>query len=436
MPGVLAIAAIALGTVQPVNLPASSLPAGPAFRNVRFQQASREVVVSIIVHGNQVVPDDEVLAIAGITVGSVLTEKILAEAEARLKASGKFESIEILKRYADIDDLTKIIVVINASEGAVRIADPLIGGGGPRVVRRNMWRSLMFMPILDAEDGYGVTFGARVAVPKPIGPRSRLSFPLTWGGMRRAGVELERSFPDGVLTRVEVGAAIQQRENPAYEVNDRRRRVWARGERAFGRLKAGATVGWQGVTFAGEGDSVRSIGADATFDTRLDPVLPRNAVFVTASIERLSFESQDPVRRTRVDARGFVGLFGQHVLVLRALREDASEPVPLYLRSLLGGWSNLRGFEAGFKTGDTLVAWSAEWRVPITSPLSVGKLGVSAFVDWGTAYDKGERYRDQTLHQGGGASVWLAITGFRMSVAVAHGKGAGTRFSFGGGLTF
>jgi outer membrane protein assembly factor BamA len=254
--------------------------------------------------------------------------------------------------------------------------------------------------------------------------------------MRRAGVELERSFPTGVLTRVEAGAAIQQRENPAYDVKDRRRRFWLRGERAFGRLKVGTTAGWQGVTFAGEKDSFRSIGADATLDTRLDPVLPRNAVYVTASLEHLSFESSESLRRTRVDARGFIGLFGQHVLMLRALREDASQPVPLYLRSLLGGWSNLRGFEAGFETGDTLVAWSAEWRVPITSPLSVGKLGVSAFVDWGTAYDKGERYRDQTLHQGAGASVWLAITGFRLSVAVAHGKGAGTRFSFGGGLTF
>ena len=122
--------------------------------------------------------------------------------------------------------------------------------------------------------------------------------------------------------------------------------------------------------------------------------------------------------------------------ILRVLREDANRPQPLYLRSLLGGWSNLRGFEAGYKTGDTLVATSVEWRMPISSPLSFGKLGISLFADWGTAYEKGQRLRDQTLDRGLGGSVWLALTGFRLSVGVARGKGAGTRVNFGGGLTF
>jgi hypothetical protein len=46
------------------------------------------------------------------------------------------------------------------------------------------------------------------------------------------------------------------------------------------------------------------------------------------------------VVRTRVDATGFVGLFGQQVLILRALREDADNPQPPYLRSILGGWNS------------------------------------------------------------------------------------------------
>ena len=142
------------------------------------------------------------------------------------------------------------------------------------------------------------------------------------------------------------------------------------------------------------------------------------------------------VVRTRLDARGYLGLFGQQVLVVRVIREDATEPQPLYLRSLLGGWSNLRGFEAGFETGDTLVATSIEWRMPISSPLSFGKLGVSVFADWGTVYEKGERFRDQTLHNGIGAGGWLAFAGLRVGVGVAHGRGAGTRVSFAGALTF
>ena len=413
-------------------------------------EQGKETIVSIIVHGNQIVTDEEVIKLSGLKIGTPFTSTTLADVKTRLKDSGKFETIDVVKGYASIDDLTKVIVVIDASEGPVRIADPLtrgIGGSGPRIVKRHFWNSLMFMPIFDAEDGYGMTFGARVALPKLLGPRSRLSFPLTWGGTRRAGAELERSFTSGPISRVEFGGAIQQRRNPAYETNDRRNRAWARAEKRFGPLRAGGTVGWQRVTFGETREDSRTVGVDVVFDTRLDPVLPRNAVYVTASLERVFFQPlrsggpviqivREPINRTRVDARGFIGTFGQQVLVVRALREDANSPQPLYFRSLLGGWSNLRGFEAGFKTGDTLVAASLEYRIPISSPLSFGKLGVSVFADWGTAYEKGQRLRDQTLDRGVGASVWIALTGFRISLGLAHGKGAGPRVSFGGGLTF
>ena len=90
--------------------------------------------------------------------------------------------------------MSQITLVIMANEGAVRIDLPQMPGGEVKVVNRNVWRNLMFMPILDGEDGYGLTYGVRVAYPKPIGPHSRLSFPLTWGGTRRAGAELERTF--------------------------------------------------------------------------------------------------------------------------------------------------------------------------------------------------------------------------------------------------
>ena len=110
--------------------------------------------------------------------------------------------------------------------------------------------------------------------------------------------------------------------------------------------------------------------------------------------------------------------------------------MPPYLRSLLGGWSNLRGFEAGAFTGDTLVAGSAEVRVPLSPVLSDGKLGVSVFVDAGAAYDKGRRLKDADIRTGAGGSVWVTLLAFRMGVSVAHGKGAGTRVNFGGGLSF
>jgi len=190
------------------------------------------------------------------------------------------------------------------------------------------------------------------------------------------------------------------------------------------------------VSFAETNDRLKTFGADAAYDTRLDPVLPRNAVYGLVSWERVAGAASGPVDRLKLDGRGYLGLIGQSVLVVRALREDAGSPQPLYLRSLLGGWSNLRGFQAGSFTGDNLVAGSAELRIPLNSPLSFGKIGVSAFVDTGVAYDHGLKFRDQTRHTGVGGSGWITIMALRLSLSVAHGLNSGTRVNFGGGLPF
>jgi hemolysin activation/secretion protein len=124
------------------------------------------------------------------------------------------------------------------------------------------------------------------------------------------------------------------------------------------------------------------------------------------------------------------------VLALRVSRDAADGPLPPYLKPLLGGWSSVRGYEAGAYVGDTVVTESAELRVPLTSSLRIAKLGVSAFVDAGKAYDFGQRYREQPLRVGVGGGVWLTATVFRLGLSVAHGQDSGTRVNFGGGITF
>lgn len=94
------------------------------------------------------------------------------------------------------------------------------------------------------------------------------------------------------------------------------------------------------------------------------------------------------------------------------------------------------GSGAGTAVGDALVSGSVELAVPLTSPLSVGKLGVSAFVDVATAYDKGTRLRDQRLERGGGGTAWWAAAFIRMNVTVAHGLGASTRAHVGASILF
>lgn len=415
----------------------ATLLALPPVAQVSTPQVA-EVIAEIRVHGNHVTPDEEIIAIAAIAVGEPVTGDTLSQARQNLEDSGKFDDVEVLKRFASISDLSRVAVVIIVNEGPVRLTFETGPDGEDVAVirRRRGFRNLMYLPILNGEDGYGLTYGVTTSLAGVAGEHSRLSVPLSWGGTKRAGLVLEKNFVAGPLTRLEVGAALQRRTNPAFEEDDDRTRVWARAERAFRAVRFGTSGRWEDVTFGPLSNEIRAVGADVTIDTRINPSYPRNAVLATAAWERVGLTSGPTLHRTRLEGRGYLGLIGQTVLGVRVLREGANGRQPAYLKPLLGGWSNLRGFEAGAFVGDVLVAGSAEVFVPLTSPLSVGLVGISAFVDTGVAYDYGQRLKDQTRHTGVGGSLWMTATAFRLSLSVAHGRGAGTRVNFGLGLTF
>jgi outer membrane protein assembly factor BamA len=400
------------------------------------RQPPPEVIAQIQVHGNFITPDDEVIKLAEVQIGMPFDGSTIERVAVRLHGSGRFVHVEVLKRFASISDLTQVLLVIIVDDGRVNVdwdtgevkpAGGLTGRRGPK---------LMFLPILGSEDGYGLTYGVRFALPNPTGQRSRLGFPLSWGGEKTAGVELEKNLDRGPFTRVQGGAALTRRENPFYEKDDDRRRIWLQGERRFSRpLRAGVTAGWQRASFDGADDTFATIGADATIDTRLDPFLTPNAIFARAAWERLGLQ-RGAVHRTSLETIGHLGLFGQNLLVLKARRDDSSADLPPYLESLLGGMANLRGFHAGTAAGETLVAGTAELRVPLTSPLDVGKLGVSAFVDAGAVHRDGERLRSQRFRRGVGGSAWITATVFKIEFSIARGLGSGTRVHFGAAATF
>ncbi len=408
----------------------------PQVPQVPASQVSREVIAEVRVHGNQIVPDAEVLTIAGVAIGAPFSDAILTDATKRLRDSRKFESVDVLKRFASIEDASRIIIVIIVSEGPVRVVVPDDPRGAAQVKKRGVVHSIMFIPILEGQDGYGLTYGARLAYPNVIGQSSRLSFPMTWGGTRRVGVELDRTFTSGPFNRIEFGGAVQRRRNPAYDEQDDRQRVWARVQRSMGPVRAGSTANWQQVSFGAIDDTVRSVSADVTLDTRDNPALPRNAVLATASVEKFFIAGRESLVRTRIEANGYVGLFGQQVLIVHAVREDANGPEPPYLRSILGGWSTLRGFRTGFLTGETLVAGSLEWRVPLRSVMKAAQVGVSAFADWATAYNHGQAFRDQPIYRGLGGTVWCSVLSLRVAMAVGYGRGSGTQVHFTGSFGF
>jgi len=392
---------------------------------------TRETIVAIQVHGNTATADEEIRRLAGVTVGSALEPTTVDEIGARLRATGRFQSVQVLKRFASISDPSQVLLVIVVDEGPVRIERTNDPNAPTRVVRTRRL-NLQFLPVLYAEDGYGVTYGARVGWRVPAGARSRVSFPLTWGGDKRAAAELEKGFGGGVIDRVFAGASIGRRTNPFYDADDDRTRVWVRGEREIARgLRAGASGGWQRASFLGATDRFGHGGVDVTLDTRVDPTRPRNALYARAAWERVV-----GANRTELDARGYVGLIGQTVLAVRAERESSDRALPPYLKPLLGGMRNLRGFAAGTAAGDSVVSASTELVVPLTSPLNVGRIGVSGFVDAGTAYDAGQRLADQTWKRGVGGSVWLSAAFLRLNVAVAHGRGSSTRVHVGANVTF
>jgi len=428
---------------------------GPALQSGSQIAAAQppETVAAIQIQGNTATPDDEVRRLADVRVGMPFDATTADAVATRLRAAKRFESVEVRKRFASIADPSQITLVIIVDEGPVKIVmtgDP----DSPTRVERKRLPNILVLPILRYEDGYGFTYGARLTLPDPhwMGKRSRITFPLSWGGTKQAGVDLEKRFDSGVIDRVTTGGSISQRDNLAYDQDDDRARVYVRAEHEFSRvLRLGAYTGWQRSSFDGVADQFGQVEGDVVFDTRTDPILARNAVYGRASWEHLNFGNGSPVTpsqpggytgyqgsaiRTTLEGRGYLGIIGQAVLEGRVLREDSDRPLPPYLQPELGGLTTLRGFRAGSFVGDTLVAMSAEIVVPLTSPIKIGKLGVSAFIDRGTVYSKAERFSDQTLEQGIGGSVWFAAAFLRLNIAVAHGRGASTRVHVGGNVTF
>ena len=404
-----------------------------------------EVVVAIQVHGNTLTSSEDIVRASGIAVGDQVTDTVLVEAEARLRSAMKFESVEVLKRFASISDPTRVLILIQVDEGPVRIDLPEVdapGGdapvtvGRPRAVRRAPF-NVMFVPILSAEDGYGLTYGAQFAFSGHRVARRRIVVPASWGGDKRIGVEYQQEFSQRFAPRVRTGGFLQRRRHPFFQDDADRTRVWGRTEWSIIRdIRAGAEAAWQTSSLAGQEVEAKSVGADVVVDTRVDPLMPYNAIFVRSAVERLRFSSAGTAVRTEIDANGYVGLHRGIVVELRAVRENFSRPAPYIYKSILGGSRNLRGFRAGSAVGDTLVAGSLEIRIPTTSPLRVARFGYNVFIDAGTTYDNGQRFADQKLEKGVGAGIWATAPLFRISLAVARGIGSGSRVHVAAGLTF
>jgi hypothetical protein len=430
----------ALGCAVPGVASVPGQAAAPATQPAAAPVAA-ERLVDVLIHGNHTTPDAEVIAIAGLTIGGPLPADAVAAATRRLEKADRFEAVDIRKRYRSIAHADEVVLVILIDERPHPMDVPT-----PPVLKpfHKLRDGLMFLPIVSFADGYGLSYGAQFTFADVLGKRSRIGVPLTWGGERRAAVDVERRFTRGPVSRIEGGAGVVQREHPFFEVADRRGEVWARAERALPlALRVGGGVRWSDIAFGSAAtpgldadDRLLASSLDVTLDTRVDPTFPRNAVHARVAWEHLRFDASPSRQRVTVDGRGYVGLLGSSVLAIRAMHGRADGALPPYEQWLLGGPSSVRGFRTGSFVGDRVASGSIELRVPFSSPLRVARTGVAVFVDRGAVWGYGDRLADADWKQGYGAGVFAIATVFQFRLDVAHGQGGGTRAHVSAGLSF
>jgi outer membrane protein assembly factor BamA len=397
---------------------------------------AQETIAEIRVHGNHTTPDADVIGLSGLKPGDPATDARLAEAEQALRKSNRFDNVEVRKRFRSIDNPSDILIMIVIDERAGVSADDLTPGFGARARSAMVW-----WPILNYADGYGFTYGLRPAFADPIGNDSMLSFPLSWGGERRAGVELERSFNDQ-RTRAGVAFWVNRRVNPFFDVPDLRQQVRFEADHAIVPwMRIGGSARIAHVEF---GDSAAAAPYEArhvaggpfvTFDTRIDPLFPRNAIHTRIGWERIAFETGDAGRFT-TDARGYIGIGPRVVIALRGQLERSDGPLPEAEQSLLGGWDSLRGYRTGHRAGDSMAAVSTEVRVPLNSPLRVSRLGVKGFIDAGTVWNSGTSLADQPFERGIGGGVFLGAAVVKLDVDIAWPEDGKPRVHFAMGISF
>ncbi len=405
------------------QLPAPSPAAGP------------EVVAELRVHGNHSIPDADILKLAGVAVGDAVEADTVDRIAARLRASGRFESVEVRKRYTSLvrREAVALILVVRERPGAADPARRAVGRALGFLARRTM-----FLPILDYAEGHGYSYGARFRLVDVAGAGSSLAVPLTWGGTRRAGVALEKRFETGVVHALRAGAAATRQENQHYRVRDRRLSVWAGADRRLaGPLRAAARAEWSDVGFGALAETAATYRVGLELDTRRNEGFPRDAVVAHAGWQWLDRAGAGGVvTQPQADVRGFVGLSGQTVLGLRVLYQGADGPVPGYAHPLLGGLASVRGHRFGHRAGDRLAAASAELRFPVSSPLSFGRAGVRVFFDTGAVYGAGDDVYRTRFSQGAGAGVFLNAAFINLQADVAHDLDGRFRLHFGTGVSF
>jgi outer membrane protein assembly factor BamA len=378
------------------GLIAGLLSGGAAF-------ASSELVIELRFQGNLSISDDEMLRLSGIDVGAPVSDDVLEEVRNRLLETGRFETVEVARRYRSLVKTDDVILMIAVREK-------------PSFASR-----FMFMPLLGGTDEYGMTYGGRLTSTNLLGRGERISAPLTWGGFRNASAEIlfptENRFLDGISS----GGGISRKVNPHFQIGDLRKEVWGGAHRKLKGVNFDIETGWTDVAFADIRESRWGVDTKLSFDTRRSHNHPRDAAYAAIGWERLLFPGQRPdLNIYSVDVRGYKGLLDQTVLAGQVLYQAADGRLPDYERLLLGGSTTVRGHDPGAFVGDSLLLGSVEMRIPLNPTRAIYQTGLNFFFDSGTVFDNGKSLREAAFKNGMGVGWFGYVFGFGIRVDFAY----------------
>ena len=384
------------------------------------QQLPAKVIVEVRFRGNYSLTDELLLATAAVQPGEPLTPETLAAIERRLLAVEGVGSVEILERYRSMTVTDEVVLLIHVREHvAVR-------------------EKFMFLPVLTWTDEQGVSFGARFAMVDLLGLEERLSFPLTWGGERRAAAEIAFDLDRAAISHVAGGFGISQHENPHFELPDRRVGGWLDASKRWDAFEVGGAASFADVELGGAGEEQLELGARAIVDTRQDQQLPRDAFYARGAWDRLALLGGGrDIHRLTADLRAYKSFVGRSIIAAQAYWRGAGGRLPDWERPYLGGARTLRGYETGAFIGDNLVLLATELRVPITPPAPVGLVGLNFFFDSGAVYDHGTSLRKARFRNGVGAGVYFFAAFIGIQIDAAYGLASEElHFHFSTGLRF
>jgi outer membrane protein assembly factor BamA len=380
---------------------------------------TEEIIVEARFRGNFTTSDEEMIRLAKIEIGVPVDAVSFENIRQRLLKTGRFERVEVSKRYRSLSSSEKVILLVTVRE------------------KQSAMSKFMFMPMLKLNDEYGFTYGLRTTAKNLLGFKERLSIPLTWRGVRRAALESEFEVHNPIFNTLTLAVDVTRKENPYYRTSDFRRGVQVGLRRRLKRFEVRVHSGWTGIDFGSQNSSFVTFGTSFIFDTRQDVNLPRDAFYTGIAWERLQIlNGGQGFNRYTLDLRGYKGVIGQMVLAGQFLHRTVDGRLPDFERPFLGGANTLRGYKPGAFIGDNIVTSSIEMRMPLTSPRAVYHAGINVFLDSGAVYDYGTSIGNTDFKYGTGIGCFFLFMGFGIKADIAYDMHDDVRVHFSTGFRF